>query len=279
MHFKILNRLRTLLVKYGLPAGTAILLFSWIVEKYQADYWDQKLADLSELRSQTLQELILAQSNAMFLTRKAETQKIVSIFETNQDVVNALSAYAQAVQILHRKLPASYHEGLKLLEEMLNKILGMYASDVEKEGERRLSEEEIQTVSALSSQALDFLSVGESALATEVFYEAGVERLLILKNVIQALEDHKDYDHRLKSLTEEMRRFAECIYTGRPPATSVTSLIDRLYSLTEDINKDIHTHVLLVTQKKYQYAVIHKIFYILGSILILGSMIAKKDTA
>ena len=59
MRSQVLDILKQFLVRYGLVAGTAILLISWVVENYLAAHWDQKAADLGELRTHTFQELIL----------------------------------------------------------------------------------------------------------------------------------------------------------------------------------------------------------------------------
>jgi hypothetical protein len=266
-----------LLASYGLLIGTAVLLFSWIVEKNQAAHWDQKLAELTELRTHTSLELILAQSNAIFLTRKAETHAAVLVFETNKDILNAFSAYKQLVNILSRKLPPSYQEGLALIKEMLNQILGEYTKDYEDRGDRSLSEAETVTVTNLYTQIQALISVGEGALSTEVFYQAGVDRLQTLKRITQVLDNHKDYDQIFKSMDRDMKTFADSIYSGKPAATNVSALIDRLYSITQEAIKDVHIFATDVARKKYRYAFLYKFSYIFGTLLVLGSMITKTN--
>ena len=270
---KALDFAKTFLLSYGIAVGTTILLLSWIVEKYQAAYWDQQAAAISELRTHTFQELILAQSNAMFLTRKAEAEKLLPIIETNQDLINAFNAYGELIEVFRRKLPSTYHDGLRQVNEIVNQALGIYRVDFEQNGQRALSEEEARTVDGLTSQVQSLISIGEGALATETFYQAGLDRLETLRKLTYALEDRKDYDDRFGSLIEDMSKFAESASEGKPPATSVTALIDQLYSVTNDVIQDIHGFAEYVTKRKYRYAAIYRFMYILGSIIILVSMI------
>ncbi len=264
---------KTFLLSYGIAIGMAILLLSWTVEKYQAAYWDQQAAAIGELRTHAFQRLLLAQSNAMFLTRKAEVEKLLPIFETNQDVISSFHAYGELMKVLHRKLPLAYHEGLGQISEMVNQTLGIYRADFEQKGKRALSEEEVRMVNGLTSQLQTLISVGEGALATETFYQAGLERLKTLQKLSYVLEDRKEYDDRFRSLIEDMTKFAESASEGKPPSISLTALTDRLYSVTDDVIQDIHGYAEYVTERKYRYAAAYRFLYILGSTIILVSMI------
>jgi hypothetical protein len=275
---KVLHFAKTFLLSYGIAVGTTILLLSWIVEKYQASYWDQQSSAIGELRTHAFQELILAQSNAMFLTRKAEAQKFLPIIETNQDVVNTFQAHDELIKIFSRKLPSAYHDGLSEVNELINRMLGIYRLDYEQMGQRVLSEEEAKTVGDLNSQVQSLISIGEGAMANETFYQAGLDRLQTLQKLTYVLEDRKDYDDRFSSLIEDMRKFADSVSEGKPSETSVTALIDQLYSISSDVIQDIHGYAEYVTRKKYRYAAVYRFFYILGSITILVSMVITKRT-
>lgn len=276
---KVLDFARTFLLSYGIAIGTTTLLLSWIVEKYQAAYWDQQAAAIGELRTHTFQELILAQSNAMFLTRKAEAEKLLPTIETNQDVINAFHSYGELINVFRRKLPSTYQDGLRQVSEIVNQTLGIYRVDFDQKGQRALSEEEAGTVDGLISQVQSLVSIGEGVLATETFYQAGLDRLETIQKLTYALEDRKDYDDRFGSLIEDMRQFAETASEGKPPATSVTALIDQLYSVTNDVIQDIHGHAEYVTRRKYRYAAVYRFLYILGSTIILSSMIIAKPAS
>lgn len=273
---KVIEFTKTFLLSYGIAIGTAVLLLSWIIEKYQSAYWDQQAEAIAELRTHAFQELILAQSNAIFLTRKAEVEKVLPIFETNQDIINSFHAYGELMKILRKKLSSAYHDGLNQISETVNQTLGLYRADFDQKGQRALSEEEVTTINGLTSQIQILISIGEGALATQTFYQAGIERLKTLQKLTYALEDRKDYDDRFSSLIEAMTKFAESTTEGKPPSTSVTALIGRLYSVTDDVIQDIHGHTESITKRKYRYAAVYRFLYILGSIIILVSMIINK---
>ncbi len=270
--------LRTFLNNYGVLVGTGILLLSWTFEKFYTSYWQEKVDSLGELRTHVFQDFILAQSNAIFLTRKKEVVKTIPILQTNQDVFDFLVSTRQVIEALGPNMPMPYQEGISYLKENSESLIKDYGNDLKQNGLRELNEEESNTYNNLATLYTRLVTVGEGVMANQVFYEAALQRLKSMKKLCELTTKKQQYGRELNVLLQKLNTFKDEVYTHKPLSTSISALTNNLYDITDRIVDDVHEYSRMITKKKYRYSSIYKALYVFGSLILLSSILLKNSS-
>lgn len=265
----------TILISYGIVIGTAILLTSWIVEKYITAYWDDRIAEVNEIRSIVYQELLLAQSDANFLSYQGDSTVSIEDLNTTEEAVEAFLAYRTKADLLSPYLPERRKGDLESLNLQVDQLLEILQTELDDNSSRNLSEEEKILVNGLNSIAKTIISLMESMLATDNYYEAGTKRMQSMLKVSQLLPNKAKYRTDIEKILASMNEYKMQVYNEENTTVSPVVLINSLYEITNKLIEDINAYSSHVLKSRSLFSNVYKTLYVIGSVILLLSVILK----